>query len=116
MSREQDIRNRLRINRENEDAGLRECLSTPNGRKFIWWVYKQCGMRENVAMQADNGEMAPLMTARQIGKQVPGQALENRAKLVDHRNWLIMLAENDEALDDGRADDRGGENDEAGGE
>lgn len=104
MSR--DARNRFRINRENEDKGLRDCLATPTGRKFIWWMYKQCAMTTPVTMQRTDGEMAALMTARQIGKQMPGRELENRCKLVDHKNWLILLAENDEALDDGRAEDR----------
>lgn len=107
-------KDRFRINRENEDKGLRDCLATPTGRKFIWWLYKQCGMRENLTMQRADGDASALMTFRAIGKQIPGRELENRAKLVDHRNWLVMLAENDEALDDGRAQDqKQAEDDEA---
>lgn len=101
-----DARNRIRINRENEDKGLRDCLATPTGRQFIWWMYRQCGMRDSLTLLKSDGDASALMTMRAIGKQIPGRELENRCKLVDHRNWLIMLAENDEALDDGRAEDQ----------
>lgn len=106
MSREQDIRNRLRIQRENIDAGLRECLSTPNGRRFIWWLYALCHAQRDVVYRADQTDASVPMTFRALGKQAIGLELENRAKLIDHKSWLIMLAENDRPLDDGRAQDK----------
>jgi len=105
------IRNRLRIDRENIDKGLRDCLSTPTGRQFIWWLYSQSMMQKDAVYRADQSDASALMTFRSLGKQAIGHELENRAKLVDHKNWLIMLAENDHPMDDGRAQDK--QNDEA---
>lgn len=101
-------RDKIRVRRENEDKGLRECLATPAGRAFVWWLYKQAGVREPATMQRSDGEASALMTFRALGKQAVGLELENRCKLVDHRNWLLLLAENDEAWDDGRAMDKAG--------
>lgn len=102
---QRDVRNRLRIQRENEDRGLRDCLSTPAGRAFIWWLYKHAMMQRD-AVITTSGDASALMTFRAIGKQAVGLELANRCKLVDHKNWLLTLAENDEALDDGRAQDK----------
>ena len=104
MSR--DAQNRIRIRRENEDAGLRELMSTPIGRRALWWIYVQCGVEAPVTMQRHDGEASALMTFRALGKQAVGYALANRCKLVDHRNWLLTLAENDEPMDDGRRQDQ----------
>jgi hypothetical protein len=106
VSREQDIRNRLRVNRENIDNGLRDCLATPNGRKFIYWLYAFGMSQRDAVVMPDQSDASVPMTFRALGKAAVALELENRCKLVDHRNWLLTLAENDLAIDDGRAQDR----------
>ncbi len=53
-----------------------------------------------------DGDIAGNAVIAIAAKHTLAHWIENRCMLVDHKNWLIMLAENDEALDDGRAQDR----------
>lgn len=99
-------KDRIRIRRENEDRGLQTMLSTPTGRAALWWIYKQCAVRAPATMVRQDGDASALMTFRALGKQAVGYEIENRCKLVNHRDWLLLLAENDEPMDDGRAQDK----------
>lgn len=99
---ERDVRNRLRIKRENRDKGWRDMLSTPTGREALWELYAKC--REGGAqlpIRAD-GDVATGLVIETAARHALAQWIENRCMLANHRDWLLLLAENDEALDDGR--------------
>lgn len=106
---ERDIRNRLRIQRVNRDKGWRELLDTPTGREALWELYAKCREGGAVLPKTADGDVASGMVIEMAARHTIAQWIENRCMLVDHRNWLIMLAENDRPLDDGRAQDKADE-------
>lgn len=101
---EREVRDRLRVQRENRDRGWREMLATPIGRQALYELYAEC-MAERDVVRGMDGKTSVPDTMRALGKQAIGNWLSNRAMLADHRNWLVLLAENERPLDDGRASD-----------
>lgn len=102
--RERDIRDRIRIRRENRDRGWKMILGDPIMREAIWELYEVC-MEQRDVVRDVNGRTSEPDTFRAIGKRAVGDWLDNRLKLADHRNWLLTQAEHDEAIDDGRAEE-----------
>lgn len=105
MSREQQIRDRLRIGRENRDRGWRMMLADPLMREALWELYVQCRAGRDPVYRADK-DVAVNATLVNLGKQQIGDWLENRCMLADHKQWLLLQAEHDRPLDDGRAEEK----------
>lgn len=102
---QRDIRGRIRILRENRDKGWRDALATEIGRMAIWELYEAC-MEQRDVVRDLNGAASVPDTFRALGKQAIGNWLANRCMLADHKGWLLVLAENQSPLDDGRAQDK----------
>lgn len=99
------VKDRLNIQRANRDTGWREMLSTPNGREALYELYAAC-MEQRDVVRDLTGRASEPDTFRAIGKQAIGHWLANRCMIADHRNWLVLLAENERPLDDGRAQEK----------
>ena len=105
MSRgEREIKERLRVARENRDTGWKKILDDPLCREALWELFTQCRAGRGLGRGPDGAVSAP-QTFCNIGKQEIGDWIENRCMLADHRQWLLLLAEHDRPLDDGRAGD-----------
>ena len=98
------VQDKLRINRENRDKRWSDMLATPVGREALYELYAAC-MEQRDVVRDINGRTSEPDTFRAIGKQAIGHWLANRCMLADHRNWLLLLAENERPMDDGRASD-----------
>lgn len=109
--REREARQRIRINRENLDKGWRAILADPVTRAAAFELYSVC-MEHRDVVRDQTGRTSEPDTFRAIGKQSIGHWLANRCMLADHRNWLLLLAENERPLDDGRSLDPQSEQDE----
>lgn len=101
---EREIRARLRIKRENIDTGWRTILADPKMRAALWELYEQCMMERDIVRDATGRASIP-DTMRGLGKRAIGDWISNRAMLADHRNWLLLLAEHERPVDDGRRED-----------
>lgn len=102
--REREARHRIRINRENRDKGWSNMLADPLMREAVYELYAVC-MEQRDVVRDHTGRTSEPDTFRAIGKQSVGNWLANRCMLANHKNWLLMLAENERPLDDGRASD-----------
>lgn len=100
-----DAQNRIRIRRENRDKGWRDMLATPTGREALYEMYELLMSQRDVVRDATGVASIP-DTFRAIGLQAGGHWLANRCMLADHRNWLVLLAENERPMDDGRAEEK----------
>lgn len=85
--REAEARERLRD--ETIDAALGAMLNDSGGRAALYWVWAECGLRTVYTMPD------ALMTYRSLGRNAASNALEERCKRVNFRNWLTLLEEND---------------------
>lgn len=97
-----DKRSEQRVRTLNEDAGWEGLLATPNGRAALWGLYKECiGQGMSAVRTRADGEASSLMTFRELGKRDIALFIENRAQIVNHLNWLKLLAENQRPMNDG---------------
>lgn len=102
---EREAKARLTIQRENRDRGWRDMLATPTGREALYELYAVLMSQRDVVRDIEGKASVP-DTFRAIGLQAGGNWLANRCMLADHRNWLLLLAENERPLDDGRQQDK----------
>ena len=102
---EREIKDRIRIRRENRDRGWRSILADPLTREALWELYEEC-MRQRDVVRRPDGESSVPDTFRAIGKRAIGDWLANRCMLADHKQWLLTQAEHDRPLDDGRQADK----------
>ena len=75
----------------DENAGLANLTSTPQGRRALWWLLGECGTFQN----SFDGDA--LTSAYAAGKQAIGQLLIERMGLADPDAFLVAMKENQDA-------------------
>lgn len=102
---EREIKDRIRIRRENRDRGWRSILADPLTREALWELYEEC-MRQRDVVQKPDGDVSEALSFRAMGKRAMGDWIANRCMLADHKQWLLTQAEHDRPIDDGRQADK----------